>query len=70
MFFEYTVDGTWELGRVYQKPGTELIFGHGGDYEGMCTDFSMYLNSGHTAIVLSNMDPPFAHFISEKLRNL
>ncbi|MBK6281313.1 MAG: beta-lactamase family protein [Draconibacterium sp.] len=70
LFFEYTVDGTWGLGSVHQKLGTEKIFGHGGDYEGVCTDFGMYLNSGHTAIVLSNTDPPFAHFISDKIKEL
>ena len=70
LFFEYTVDGTWGLGSVHQKLGTEMIFGHGGDYEGVCTDFGMYLNSGHTVIVLSNMDPPFAHFISDKIKEL
>jgi hypothetical protein len=70
LFFEYTIDGTWGLGSVHQKLGTEMIFGHGGDYEGVCTDFGMYLNSGHTVIVLSNMDPPFAHFISDKIKEL
>lgn len=70
LFFEYTVDGTWGLGSVHQKLGNEMIFGHGGDYEGVCTDFGMYLNSGHTVIVLSNMDPPFAHFIGDKIKEL
>lgn len=70
LFFEYTVDGTWGLGSVHQKLGTELIFGHGGDYEGVCTVLGIYLNSGHTVIVLSNMDPPFAHFISDKIKEL
>ncbi len=70
LFFEYTVDGTWGLGSAHQKLGTEMIFGHGGDYEGVCTDFSMYLKSGHTVIILSNTDPPFAHFISDKIKEL
>lgn len=70
LFFGYTVDGIWGLGSVHQKLGNEMVFGHGGDYEGVCTDFGMYLNSGHTVIVLSNMDPPFAHFISDKIKEL
>lgn len=70
LFFEYTIDDTWGLGSVHQKLGSESIFGHGGDYEGVCTDFAMYLNSGHTVIILSNMDPPFAHFISDKIKEL
>ena len=68
LFFGYTVDGTWGLGSVHQKLGSERIFGHGGDYEGVCTDFGMYLNSGYTVIVLSDMDPPFAHFVSDKIK--
>lgn len=70
LFFEYTIDGTWGLGSVHQKLGTENVFGHGGDYEGVCTDFGMYLKSGHTVIILSNTDPPFAHFISDKIKEL
>lgn len=70
LFFEYTVDGTWGLGSVHQKLGSENVFGHGGDYEGVCTDFGMYLKSGHTVIILSNTDPPFAHFISDKIKEL
>jgi hypothetical protein len=70
LFFDYTVDGTWGLGSVHQKLGTERIFGHGGDYEGVCTDFGMYLNSGYTVIILSNTDPPFAHFIGDKIKEL
>lgn len=70
LFFEYTIDDTWGLGSVHQKLGSENVFGHGGDYEGVCTDFAMYLNSGHTVIILSNMDPPFAHFISDKIKEL
>lgn len=70
LLFEYTIDDTWGLGSVHQKLGSENIFGHGGDYEGVCTDFAMYLNSGHTVIILSNMDPPFAHFIGDKIKEL
>lgn len=70
LFFEYTIDGTWGLGSVHQRLGTERIFGHGGDYEGVCTDFGMYLKSGYTIIILSNTDPPFAHFISDKIKEL
>lgn len=70
LFFKYTIDGTWGLGSIHQKLGTEMVFGHGGDHEDVCSDFSMYLKSGYVVIILSNTDPPFAHFISDKIKEL
>ena len=70
LLFSYTIDGTWGLGSIHQKIGSEIVVGHGGDYERVCSDFAMYLKSGYTVIVLSNTDPPFAHFVADKVKEL
>jgi hypothetical protein len=36
--------------------GRQRVVGHGGGAPGVCTSMEMYLDSGHTVIVLSNTD--------------
>jgi len=69
-WYNYTADGTWGLASIHQDYQVEQTIGHGGDFERVCSDFTMYLRSGYTVIVLSNTDPPFAHYVSDKIKQL
>jgi CubicO group peptidase (beta-lactamase class C family) len=66
-FFNYhTTD--WGLGEEYQQLGSEVITGHSGGFEGVCTELNMYKNSGYTVIILSNTNPPYGHFLSDRIK--
>lgn len=65
---EHTSD--WGLGQEYQALGTEVITGHSGGFIGVCTELNMYRSSGYTVIILSNTEPPYGHFLSDKIKEL
>jgi CubicO group peptidase (beta-lactamase class C family) len=48
--------------------GDERIVGHGGVSLGVNSDLQMYLKSGFTAAVMSNLDPPAAVRVTSRLR--
>ena len=47
----------------------DRIVGHGGGFPGISSNLDMFLDSGYTAVVLSNYDGG-AHAVSEKMREL
>lgn len=53
---------------VEDRPGARIA-GHGGGFPGISTNLDMYLDSGYTAVVLSNCDRG-AHVINTKIREL
>ncbi|GAB3794815.1 hypothetical protein GCM10028819_09680 [Spirosoma humi] len=65
---EHTPD--WGLGQEYQALGAEVVTGHSGGYIGVCTELNMYRHSGYTVIILSNTEPPYGHFLSDKIKEL
>ena len=58
----------WGLGEEYQQLGNEVVTGHSGGFEGVCTELNMYKNSGYMVIILSNTNPPYGHFLSDKIK--
>ncbi|AKD57903.1 serine hydrolase domain-containing protein [Spirosoma radiotolerans] len=65
---EHTPD--WGLGQEYQALGGEVVTGHSGGYIGVCTELNMYRYSGYTVIILSNTEPPYGHFVSDKIKEM
>ncbi|QQL51080.1 serine hydrolase domain-containing protein [Mucilaginibacter ginkgonis] len=63
-------NANWGLGQEYQQLGNEVITGHSGGFPGICTELNMYQNAGYTVVILSNTEPPFGHFISDKIKEL
>ncbi|ULQ57241.1 beta-lactamase family protein [Flavihumibacter rivuli] len=70
LMMSYTTDGTWGLASIHHPIGKEKIVGHGGDYEKVCSDLGIYTQSGFVVIILSETDPPFAHFVADKVKEL
>lgn len=67
----YTVnDGRYGLGSEHHALGKDYIFGHSGGYINVCTELNLYLQSGHTVIILSDSNPPYGHFLSNKIKEL
>ena len=70
-WFTYTVNhGKYGYGSEHQKLGNDYVFGHSGGFINNCTELNIYLNSGYTVIILSNSNPPFGHFLSNKIKEL
>jgi len=68
--FSYTVNGKYGYGTEHQLLGTENIVGHSGGFENVCTELNIYKNSNYVVIILSNCNPPLAHFLSNKIKEL
>ncbi|HJW16792.1 MAG TPA: serine hydrolase domain-containing protein [Flavisolibacter sp.] len=58
------------LGTEHYKLGREHVVGHSGGYINECTELNIYPNSQNIVIILSNSNPPFGHFISDKIKEL
>lgn len=69
--FTYTVnEGKYGLGSEHQVLGDDYVFGHSGGFMNVCTELNLYLKSGYKVIILSNVDPPYGHFLSNKIKEL
>ncbi|MBE7172674.1 MAG: beta-lactamase family protein [Williamsia sp.] len=66
----YTINGSYGYGTEHQTLGGENIVGHSGGFEKVCTELNMYEHAGITVIILSNIDPPLGHFLSDKIKQL
>ena len=66
----YTVNGSYGYGTEHQTLAGEHIAGHSGGFEKVCNEFNIYTQSGITVIILSNVDPPLGHFLSDKIKQL
>ena len=65
-----TVNHHYGYGTEHQQLGTEHIVGHSGSLENLNTELNIYTKSGYVVIILSNIPPPFAHHLSNKIKGL
>lgn len=66
----YTFNDEYGLGSEHAQIGKEHVVGHSGGFIKVCTELNIYLQSGYNVIILSDVDPPFAHFLSNKIKEL
>lgn len=50
------------------RAGGHRVVGHGGGAPGMNAELNVYLDNGHTVVVLSNLDPPAAQQVARYAR--
>ena len=66
----YTVNGKYGYGTEHQLLAEENIVGHSGGFINVCTELNLYTKSNYIVIILSNSNPPFGHFLSNKIKEL
>ena len=44
--------------------------GHSGGFINVCDELNIYTKSDYIVIILSNSNPPFGHFLSNKIKEL
>ena len=66
----YTVNGKYGYGTEHQLLADENIIGHSGGFINVCTELNIYTKSNYIVIILSNSNPPFGHFLSNKIKEL
>lgn len=66
----YTFNDEYGLGSEHAQIGKEHVVGHSGGFEKVCTELNIYMQSGYHVIILSDVDPPFAHFLSNKIKEI
>jgi D-alanyl-D-alanine carboxypeptidase len=66
----YTVNGDYGYGTEHQQLGAEHIVGHSGGFINVCTELNIYSHSKDLVIILSNSNPPYGHFIADKIKEL
>lgn len=69
-FLNFTQNGFYGLGSEHQRLGGENIVGHSGGFENVCNELNVYQHAGYTVVILSNGNPPFGHFLSDKIKEL
>jgi D-alanyl-D-alanine carboxypeptidase len=67
-FFEHQVNEFYGWGSEHQKLAGETIVGHSGGFENVCNELNIYTKSGYTVVILSNTNPPFGHFLGDKIK--
>ncbi|HYJ38438.1 MAG TPA: serine hydrolase domain-containing protein [Chitinophagaceae bacterium] len=67
---EFTVNGKYGYGTEHQTLGEENIVGHSGGFINVCNELNIYTKSNYIVIILSNSNPPYAHFLSNKIKEL
>ncbi len=65
-----TVDGKYGYGTEHHILGSEHIVGHSGGFINECVELNIYPNSDYIVVILSNSNPPFGHFLSNKIKEL
>jgi len=68
--FKYTVNGKYGYGTEHQVLANENIVGHSGGFINVCTELNIYTKSDYIVIILSNSNPPYGHFLSNKIKEL
>lgn len=69
-FIQYTVNGKYGYGTEHQLLAEENIVGHSGGFINVCTELNIYTKSDYIVIILSNSNPPYGHFLSNKIKEL
>lgn len=67
---QFTVNDQYGMGTEHYRLGNEHIVGHSGGFIRECTEFNIYTKGAYTVIILSNSNPPFGHFIADKIKEL
>lgn len=62
--------GNYGYGTEHHIIGGEHIVGHSGGYINKCVELNLYPESDYTVVILSNSNPPFGHFLSNKIKEL
>lgn len=70
LLMTHTVDGKYGYGTEHHILGTEHIVGHSGGYINECVELNIYPESDYIVVILSNSNPPFGHFLSNKVKEL
>ena len=68
---QFTVnDGKYGYGTEHQVLANENIVGHSGGFINVCDELNIYTKSEYIVIILSNSNPPYGHFLSNKIKEL
>jgi len=70
MFLEYTVNGLYGYGTEHNQLSLEHIVGHSGGFINQCVEINLYPKTDQMVIILSNSNPPFGHFLANKIKEL
>lgn len=70
LLMTHTVDGKYGYGTEHHILGAEHIVGHSGGYINECVELNIYPESDYIVVILSNSNPPFGHFLSNKVKEL
>ena len=70
LLMTHTVDGKYGYGTEHHILGSEHIGGHSGGYINECVELNIYPKSDYIVVILSNSNPPFGHFLSNKVKEL
>lgn len=70
LLMTYTTNGSYGYGTEHHLLGNEHIVGHSGGYINECVELNIYPESDHVVVILSNSNPPFGHFLSNKVKEL
>lgn len=69
-FLEYTVNGEYGYGTEHNKLSLEHIVGHSGGFIEQCIELNLYPKTDQMVIILSNSNPPYGHFLANKIKEL
>ncbi|MGF1925070.1 MAG: serine hydrolase domain-containing protein [Bacteroidia bacterium] len=67
---QYKFAENYGYGSEHHLLGKEHIFGHSGGFINECVELNLYQNTGRLVIILSNSNPPFGHFLANKIKEL
>ena len=70
LLMTHTIDGKYGYGTEHHILGSEHIVGHSGGYINQCVELNIYPESDYIVVILSNSNPPFGHFLSNKVKEL
>lgn len=69
-FTTFYTGNNYGYGSEHHLLGTEHIFGHSGGYINQCIEINFYKKTRSLVIILSNSNPPYGHFLSNKIKEL
>lgn len=70
LFFNYTTENRYGYGTEHHIIGEEHIIGHSGGFIKECVELNLYPKTDKMVIIISNSNPPFGHFLANKIKQL
>lgn len=67
---EFVGKDNYGYGTEHHRLGNEHIVGHSGGFINQCVELNLYTKSDQMVIILSNSNPPFGHYLSNKIKEL